>query len=214
MESIKRTIKWQDIKAEQLNLKYSPHYLSKEQADQLYDLLEKEVEYFSGELAKVRVFGKWHEIPRQQVAYGDPGISYKFSGLSVHALAWPKFLIDLRDKINDDIGYFYNFVLINRYRNGNDNIGEHRDDESELDVDAGIVSISLGQVRDFVLRHADHKARVRVIKPIKIALDHGSLLHMLPPTNVYWYHSLPVRKRATGVRINLTFRKVKMLSIE
>lgn len=35
---------------------------------------------------------------------------------------------------------------MSRYRNGNDHIGEHRDDESELDVEAGIASVSLGQV--------------------------------------------------------------------
>lgn len=97
---------------------------------------------------------------------------------------------------------------IRRYRNGNDHMGEHRDDEGELDQEAGIVSISLGQVRDFVFKHRDVKFKKRRVDPIKIPLGHGSLLHMKPPTNEFWYHALPVRKNAPGVRINLTFRKV------
>lgn len=42
---------------------------------------------------------------------------------------------------------------------------------------------------------------------VKVELQHGSLLMMNPPTNKIWYHSLPVKKSAVGVRINMTFRK-------
>lgn len=45
--------------------------------------------------------------------------------------------------------------VFDRYRNGNDHIGEHRDDESELDPNIPIASLSLGQHRTFVLKHAD-----------------------------------------------------------
>uniref|UniRef100_A0A023F802 DNA oxidative demethylase ALKBH2 n=2 Tax=Triatoma infestans TaxID=30076 RepID=A0A023F802_TRIIF len=209
-----REIKWVDITGEQMKMRYASNFLKKEMADELFDTLEREVQYFSGDLTKVRVFGKWRDIPRQQVAFGDPGLSYKFSGLSLPALSWPQFLSDLRDSISDQLGYDYNFVLVNRYRNGSDHIGEHRDDEAELDVEAGIASVSLGQVRDFVMRHTDHRNRLRKVEPVKLALGHGSLLHMQPPTNKYWFHSLPVRKSAQGVRINLTFRKVRVISVE
>ncbi|XP_073972223.1 DNA oxidative demethylase ALKBH2-like [Rhodnius prolixus] len=212
--SAEREIRWVDFTGEQLQMRYSPNFLKKEVADKLFDTLENEVQYFSGDLTKIRVFGKWRDIPRQQVAFGDPGLSYKFSGLTLPALSWPQFLSDLRDTVSNLLGYYYNFVLINRYRNGNDHIGEHRDDESELDVEAGIASVSLGQVRDFVMRHTDHRNRLRKVEPVKVALDHGSLLHMQPPTNKFWFHSLPVRKSANGVRINLTFRKVNEISIE
>lgn len=45
---------------------------------------------------------------------------------------------------------------------------------------------------------------------VKINLEHGSILFMNPPTNEIWYHSLPTRKKLQGVRINLTFRKMRM----
>lgn len=88
-------------------------------------------------------------------------------------------------------------------------MGYHRDDEGELDKLAPIASLSLGQTRDFVFQHADarrskpHKQDVPVLK---LALNHGSLLMMNPPTNRHWYHALPKRKNSPGVRINLTFR--------
>ena len=89
-------------------------------------------------------------------------------------------------------------------------MGEHRDDEKELDQKTPIASISLGQHRDFIFRHRDARGGQadRKLEPVKILLDNGSLLLMKEPTNTYWYHSLPKRKKLPGVRINLTFRMI------
>nr|CAI5837814.1 unnamed protein product [Callosobruchus analis] len=107
-------------------------------------------------------------------------------------------------------GHRYNFVLINRYRSGKDHIGEHRDAEKDLDKNTPIASISLGQQRNFVLKHGQSrgKNKTKNVSPVKLVLEHGSILLMNPPTNDVWYHSLPPSKTAPGVRINLTFRKI------
>ena len=97
-----------------------------------------------------------------------------------------------------------------RYKDGQDHMGEHRDDEKELDPLCPIASVSLGVARDFIFRHRDtrgNQAR-RQIEPVKLELAHGSLLLMNSPTNTFWYHSLPVRKRISQPRINLTFRRI------
>ncbi|KAJ8930727.1 hypothetical protein NQ314_016456, partial [Rhamnusium bicolor] len=162
----------------------------------------------------VKVFGKWHEIPRQQVAYGDEGLKYTFSGITLPAKPWTPLLNDIRNLLFEVTGFRYNFVLVNRYRNGNDHIGEHRDGEKELDKNIPIASLSLGQKRTFVVKHGDARKKgpdKRDIPSVKIDLEHGSLLLMNPPTNEYWYHSLPPRKSAPGVRINMTFRKINIL---
>lgn len=101
-------------------------------------------------------------------------------------------------------------VCMHRYRNGSDNMGEHRDDEQELDSQTPIASVSLGQHRDFIFRHKDSRGKTafRNIDKIKLVLGNGSLLLMNSPTNKYWYHSLPQRKKLPGVRINLTFRQI------
>ena len=104
----------------------------------------------------------------------------------------------------------FNFALVNRYNDGNDHMGEHRDDEADLVPKSTIASVSLGQPRDFIfhLRDARGKGVKRKIDPVKIELSHGSLLLMNHPTNVYWFHSLPVRKKAVCPRMNLTFREM------
>lgn len=89
-------------------------------------------------------------------------------------------------------------------------MGEHRDDEKDLVAGYPIASLSLGQPRDFIFKHADARGKnaKRKIDTVKIELAHGSLLMMKEPTNTYWYHSLPQRKKLTQVRINMTFRKM------
>ena len=101
---------------------------------------------------------------------------------------------------------------MNRYKDGNDHMGEHQDDEQDLVPSAAIAALSFGQRRDLVFRHRDArgaKGLRKDIESVKIGLEHGSLLVMLYPTNVYWYHALPVRRLAAGPRISLTYRVLK-----
>lgn len=58
---------WKTIKNENLDLSYMSSFLGRTEARDVFIRLENEVEYFTGDLAKVRVFGKWHDLPRQQV---------------------------------------------------------------------------------------------------------------------------------------------------
>lgn len=48
---------------------------------------------------------------------------------------------------------------MSRYRNGKDHISEHRDAEPEIDKNAPIASVSLGQCRQFVLKHGDARKK-------------------------------------------------------
>lgn len=72
-----------------------------------------------------------------------------------------------------------------------------------------IASVSLGQTRRFVLKHIDVRKKIRQVDIIKFDLHHGSLLMMNWPTNKYWFHSIPKQKKATNIRLNFTFRKIK-----
>lgn len=107
-------------------------------------------------------------------------------------------------------GYEYNFVLVNRYKDGNDYMGEHRDDEPEIDQKTPIASLSFGAPRVFVFKHRDcrRKENKRKVPLVKKVLESGSLLTMNHPTNVFWYHSLPKRASCKSPRINMTFRKM------
>lgn len=208
--SRERPLSWRKFSGEGLDVDYC-RLLPAAQADRALAELEKSVDYYTGDLAKVFVFGRWHQIPRQQSSFGDPGLSYKFSGRTVPSRPWPESVLALRAAVEKASGTDFNFVLINRYRSGADHMGEHQDAEPELDPAAPIASLSLGQPRDFVLKHRDARKprpHKRDIAPVKIQLEHGSLLLMNPPTNQVWYHSVPPRKSCHGVRVNLTFRRM------
>ncbi|GFR77074.1 alpha-ketoglutarate-dependent dioxygenase alkB-like protein 2, partial [Elysia marginata] len=151
------------------------------------------------------------------VAHGDTGLSYTFSGNTVPALPWTPLLKEIRAHVSEVTGYNFNFVLINRYKDGNDYIGEHKDDEKDLCPGYPIASLSLGQPRDFIFKHQDcrgshkknkSKGETKTQEPVSVLLENGSLLLMEHPTNTFWYHSLPRRTRALGVRLNMTFRQM------
>lgn len=164
----------------------------------------------TGALARIQVFGKWHSVPRKQATYGDIGLTYTFSGLTLSPRPWIPILQRIRDRVSAVTGQTFNFVLVNRYKDGLDHIGEHRDDERELAPGSAIASVTFGACRDFVFRHCESrgKAASREVASVRLPLAHGSLLMMNPPTNTYWYHSLPIRRKVLAPRINLTFRKI------
>lgn len=58
---------WKSIRNENLDLSYMSSFLDRPEARDVFVRLENEVKYFTGDLARVRVFGKWHDLPRQQV---------------------------------------------------------------------------------------------------------------------------------------------------
>jgi alpha-ketoglutarate-dependent dioxygenase alkB family protein 2 len=200
-------LNWRKITAENLNLDYAIMFTQNE-AYKIFNHLENEIVYERD--SKVQVFGKWHNVPRKQASYGEDGLKYKFSGKTVSAQPWTPFLKELRDVLASKVGVSFNFVLVNRYKDGSDHIGEHKDDEHELVSRSPIASLSFGEARDFVFRHQDSRGAkgVKRIVPVKLNLQSGSILLMNYPTNSYWYHSLPVRKRCLGPRINLTFRQM------
>ena len=204
-----RKVVWRKVRAENLDVDYAQMF-TKREADTLFQEAEKVIHY--DQTSQVFIHGRWVDIPRKQAAFGQDGLKYSFSGATVSAMHWTSapFIKDICDLIIRITGKQFNFVLVNRYKDGTDHMGEHRDDEAILVPGAPIASLSLGQVRDFVFRHRDARgsAAKRKMEPIKFSLAHGSLLMMNHPTNQYWYHSLPVRRRALGVRINLTFRQI------
>lgn len=141
--------------------------------------------------------------PRLVAWYGDRHLKYKYSGLELLALEWTSELLSLKHKIENFCLQSFNSVLLNLYRNQNDSNGWHSDDEKELGEDPYIASVSLGQQRDFILKHKNQPEL-----KVKIALQSGSLLIMKGSCQKYWKHTLPKRTGPLGPRINLTYRKI------
>lgn len=152
---------------------------------------------------KIVVYGKEYDVPRLQQWYGDSEKAYTFSGIKMEPLPWTESLRELKGLVEEVCDTKFNSVLLNHYRNGDDTVGWHADDEYELGYHPVIASVSLGETRDFVLRkNSDYKEK------LTIPLTDGSLLLMSGATQKSWQHSLPRRKGILNPRINLTFRKI------
>ena len=82
---------------------YQPDFFAPDEADRQLAALLAEVQFNRPEESRVFVHGRWREIPRLQVAYGDDGTSYRFSGCTVPARPWsqaPK-LQGLRQRLRE-----------------------------------------------------------------------------------------------------------------
>lgn len=150
------------------------------------------------------IYGKPIALPRLTAWYGDPGKSYSYSGITSIPQQWNKGLLYIKDKIEQATALTFNSVLLNWYRDGEDHMGWHADDEAELGVNPVIASVNFGYTRDFVLRRIDDPS-----KKIVIPLTHGTLLVMGGELQHYWQHSVPKRKKIKGSRFNLTFRFIR-----
>lgn len=110
----KQSSRWRKIVAEDLDLDYCERFLTSNEGTALMKYMEDHIHYLDGRLTQVKVFGQYYPIPRQQVAFGNKGVSYKFSGTVVPAQPWPQPLLELKNKICSVWGVDYNFVLVNR----------------------------------------------------------------------------------------------------
>jgi alkylated DNA repair dioxygenase AlkB len=153
---------------------------------------------------RIRLFGRQHAIPRLQQFQGEPGLRYRYSGLALDAEPWHPLIEQLRQKIARVEPEPFNCVLLNYYRDGDDSMGWHSDDEPELGCNPVIASLSLGQARRFVLRHRQHPQHPK----IELTLEDGSLLLMRGRTQHCWQHALPRTRRACQARLNLTLRYI------
>jgi alkylated DNA repair dioxygenase AlkB len=193
---------------------YYKNFIPKSIADKYFNIFERDIVYNSAESSKIKIFGEEHEIPRKQVAYGDPGTFYNFSGIRVDAISWNqnnelcKVLYKLRCMVNKQFGCNFNFVLINRYADGDDYIGFHADDEKDLSEDSPIVGLTFGSERDFQFKNikTGKNFSFSTGRNKSLVLHHGSCVSMQYPTNKYWKHGLPKRAGSKSPRINLTFR--------
>lgn len=195
-----------------LNVHLIRNYFDIDYADKLFDDL-KQIQYNSDEDSMIRMPGGLVKIPRQQTAYGEPGVTYHFSGINVLARDWTRSDNSLDARVGRELKHVsqhvgksacskFNYALINNYHNQNNSIGYHSDDEKELGKYPIVAGISLGQEREIYFKSN------LTNEVIKIALPHNSLVIMHYPTNHYWKHSIPKTTKRLDQRISLTFRSV------
>lgn len=186
-------------------LRYLPGWLDVGYADRLLEELGAEIDWQQREIT---LFGRRVMQPRLVAFQGEPGVSYRYSGTTWDADGWHPRIAELLPALAQFVAGGFNSVLCNAYRDGRDAMGWHADDERALGPDPVIASLSLGAIRRFRLRCRSDHARTHAL-----ALEHGSLLVMDGDLQHHWHHALPRTRRACGMRINLTFRKIRDASV-
>jgi len=189
------------ISADQLKLTYYPNFFNEVLADSYFKILSNQLEW---QIEHYKMFGKIVNSPRKIAWYGNEDVNYRYSGIDHQALAWTQELLDIKNCLEIKLNQRFNSVLANLYRDGQDSMGWHADNEPELGSNPVIASLSFGATRIFSLRTMQ-KPR----QSLKIPLEHGSLLVMDGTTQYAWQHAILKTKRCLEPRINLTFRWVE-----
>jgi alkylated DNA repair dioxygenase AlkB len=152
----------------------------------------------------VRIYGKQYQQPRLVALYGDPGKRYDYSGIRLHPLPWTDLLREIKRRIEDCTEATFNAVFLNLYRDHNDSMGFHSDDERELGKQPVIASLTFGATRTFLLKHKFNKD----LALVKIPLEAGTVLLMKGDTQRNWKHGINKQTTPCGPRVNLTFRTI------
>ena len=201
----------------------------------VYDILDSDQAnlYF----AKLKDEVKWQtmhhrsgEVPRLVANQGEKHAS---GGIPIYrhpADEMPKFLPFsptvqvIRRNLERTLQQRFNHVLIQLYRDGNDNISEHSDKTLDIVRGSYVVNMSLGAQRVMTLRTKKPKRGNGTESPIlrstqKIAMPHNSAFMLGLETNKEWLHGVRADKRPDqqkaqeelafrGERISLTFRDI------
>jgi alkylated DNA repair dioxygenase AlkB len=152
----------------------------------------------------ITMFGKTYPQPRLTAWHGDPGLPYTYSKITMTSPGWTPTLLSLKEQLEKDLKVPFNSVLVNYYRDGNDHMSYHADDEKELGENPVIASLSFGVTRKFQLKH---RYDTRLL-PVTIELESQSLLVMKGELQHFWNHKINKSKKITEPRLNLTYRYI------
>ena len=152
----------------------------------------------------LKIAGKVVAVPRLQCWMSDHKSSFAYSGLRLSPVLPDTVVDNIRQRVETLAAIKFNSVLINYYRNGQDSVAWHADDEPELGPDPLIASVSFGAERPFQLK----RKRPAQAGKFQLTLRNGSILVMRGGLQENWLHQVPKVKDVNSPRINLTFRNI------
>ena len=175
-----------------------PGFFNKAESDEYFQLLTESIEW---QQDKMKIYGKEVNLPRLTAWYGDHLTDYSYSGISMKSKSWTPGLLSIKKRIEEFSGIKFTSVLLNYYRDGNDSVSWHRDNEKVLRINPVIASVSFGATRTFKFRHVNDFSVIRSVE-----LEHGTFLLMKGETQHKWQHQIPKSRKVIKPRISLTFR--------
>lgn len=176
---------------------YVPNFLYKKEADYLYKRLNEDipwaqVKYYKPERGYVIT-------PRETWCAGIHNrLDLKNFYMNYNEI--PEWLLPLKNLVEEECNQKFNFLLFAKYRNENDSITFHSDDEKFLGHNPTIASITVGNERPFLLKNKTTK------QVDEFNLSHGDLFIMKNNCQKDYLHSVPKQKQKLYPRISITFR--------
>jgi alkylated DNA repair dioxygenase AlkB len=177
---------------------HEPGWIAPAEADRLLAALRDELAW---EQREIVLFGRAVLQPRL-IAWGG-AVPYRYSGQTLEPRPLPATVAALQERVSGRAAVAFNHVLVNRYRNGDDSMGLHADDEPELGDDPVVATVSLGVARTLILA-----PRRRGEERRAFSLGHGALFVMGGSCQRHFRHGIPRAPAVRAERISLTFRRI------
>ncbi|NCD69715.1 alpha-ketoglutarate-dependent dioxygenase AlkB family protein [Mucilaginibacter agri] len=177
---------------------YIPSMFGKQESEHLLKKFINETPWIQ---RSVMMYGKEVLTPRLTAWCGDSDADFFISGGNTPPLPWTDDLLMMRERVEAAAGVKFNTVLLNYYRNGNDSVSWHDDQDGIPGRNKIVASVSLGQVRVFDIRN-----KVNPSIKYSIPLENGSYLLMKGDFQDHWQHRIAKSAKKMKERVNLTFR--------
>ena len=173
-----------------------PRFLYNEEADYLYTRLYNEIPW-----SQVRYYKPergYVVTPRETWCAGIHNrLDLKKCLLDFNEI--PDWLIPLKKLVEKECNQKFNFMLFAKYRDQNDSISFHSENEELLGSKPTIAYITVGQDRPFLLKN-------KTTKEIEtLSLKHGSLFIMKNNCQKDYLYSVPKQKQKLHPKISITF---------
>lgn len=174
-------------------IKYSDNVVSSEMKSSIVNFLESKNEQF-------KTIGT--DNSRDVLYFGD--YSYRYPGGEHAANKIPAEIRSILEKIQNQSPHqptAINSCLVSRYRNGENCIAPHRDDEPVINPVSNIFTVSIGAERTMRFTNNDGS------EVISQKLKDGSLLTASRFSQDFWLHEI-IKDESQDVRYSLTFREI------
>jgi alkylated DNA repair dioxygenase AlkB len=163
-------------------------------------------------LKRTKFFAFAHDDPNLFLKYGYTGFQWASLKLYKHWSSLPELKEALQGMCINGKPAAFNHIIGTLYTEQKDEIGAHHDKMRDIREGSDIISLSLGDAREFVLTSEDGVEKQRVV------LEHGDLFVHGPLTNAQLKHAvLPVKAEriierhgaALGPRISVVLRDIQ-----
>lgn len=148
------------------------------------------------------MYNKKCKMHRDIGFFSDESKGYKYTNQMAKSEPLTENMKQLLETVNQMTGQKFNGLLFNLYKDGDDYISAHRDDESNLG-EHGVVALSFGAPRKFRIRDYETKKILKdyVTQDMELMWMKGANFHK------DLTHEIPKEKKIKKPRLSITFRQ-------